>query len=332
MLPPVLAIALILYLVGDTVTRGKLTAIMKGTTKGAAKTTGRAAIQGAKRAHTEKLAYLDSGKAPLGRTRRRVGKAATGASRAAIQGARDGAREELARLREAIDAAREDAERARLEAQDPAVGVQRGRYGRSFDLAPRPPRVVATDEDPLGPWRETDPPVTARPTVPGPNPAPSPMPEPEPDDDRPGVRESDLAVGDCTHVLHHVREPGIRRPVRYCCGRVNCTEHDTDTTTDPEGNPTTMTATTNGGPTVSVNSVPGWLTAVDQLAQAGQTIHEAGIELGIQPQAQAGLQDAVDILRGIAQQNRVAFSPLVEAADVIPQGAEEVTVGKARTE
>lgn len=390
----ILAIAAILWVLGDAATRGRLTAAAKGTVKGTAKTGGRAAHAAASRQRDGHRAYLASGRAPLGRTRLAAGDGA----RALAKGGRDGARAELAKLKDEIKAAREEMERARRDAQDPAVGVQRGRLGHSFDAAPRDrraPRVVATAADPLAPWRKYDPrtedeavdersrrtaaelwddPPVTRPKAP-PVPAADPdgcthtvtrdgqlaacgctpvgpggrcelhTPAPGPE----GVRESDLVVGGCIERLGEVREPGFRRPVGIYCGRTpagpggRCDEHTpqtpaeapagTDPTITTEGN-TIMSAMTAGSasPSVEIRSVPGFIQACESLAALGQSTHEGGVSLGIQPDAQAGLQDAVDILRNVAKSVRDTYQPLNEAADATPQGASGVTVGAARTE
>lgn len=272
----VLVIAFAFYLMADTVTRGKLTAVMRGTVKGTTKTAARAAREGARRAHADKLAYLDSGKAPLGKTRRRAGKIASGARRAAWEGAVDGVRSELEQLREAIERAREEAERERADAQQP----RRGRFGHSFDVIPeldpgrQPPAPAAAKVD------------TARPPTPyGPD-----ATAPEATTTAPTGQEGQITVSAGT-----------------------------------------MT-TGSGGPSVRVESVPGFIAATEQLAQLCGQIHEQGIALGIGAAAQAGLQDAVDTLDGVAQQVRAAFQPLVEAADAVHQDAAGVTVGRARTE
>jgi hypothetical protein len=274
----VIVIAFVFYLMADTVTRGKVTAVMRGTAKGTAKTAGRAAREGARRAHAEKLAYLDSGKAPLGKTRRRAGKVASGARRAAWEGAVDGVRSELEQLREAIERAREEAERERADAQQPRAG----KFGHSFDVIP--------DLTPSGQQPPADPaPAKVDTTAP-----PTPY---GPDATAPGA--------------------------------------STTAPTGQEGQITVSAGTMtggSGGPSVRVESVPGFIAAVEQLAQLGAQIHESGIALGIGAAAQAGLQDAVDTLRTVAQQVRAAYQPLVEAADAVHQDAAAVTVGKARTE
>src|SRR3954467_3692712 len=111
----ILAIAAILWVLGDAATRGRLTAATKGTVKGTVKTGGRAARAAASKQRDGHRAYLASGKAPLGRTRLAAGDGA----RALAKGGRDGARAELAKLKDEIKPAREEMEAARRDAQDP---------------------------------------------------------------------------------------------------------------------------------------------------------------------------------------------------------------------
>lgn len=284
---PVLALAVILYVLGDTVTRGRLGAVTRGTGKGVARTGWRAGRAGARKSREEYAAFLRSEAAPLRRTRRTarvIGKPVGKGARASWRGAREGITEELSRLRAAVDDARAETERARVDAQDPARGATRGRLGHSFDVPPRAAR-----------------------TRPTPTPAPSPPSGADPEDpwhDPPPIRG------------RHSTPPTPAAPAA---------------TTRKEP---TMTATTPiaGGPPVHVESVPAWLAACAQLAAAGQAVHEAGIDLGISPTAQNGLQDAVDILMGVSKANQAAYSGLVEAADGTPRGAEAVTVGQARSE
>jgi hypothetical protein len=325
----VLVIAFVFYLMADTITRGKLTAVMRGTVKGTARTAGRAAREGARKAHAEKLAYLDSGRAPLGKTRRRVGKVASGARRAAWEGAVDGVRSELEQLREAIEAAREEAERERADEQQP----RNGRFGHSFDVLPdmtNPGSRQAGPEE----WQD----VTSWPAGATGWPARGA-----------GVRTPDGRTGDITSVERRP-DGSARIGIAGSDGRPGFavlpapTPYGPDATapgasttapTGQEGQITVSAGTMtggSGGPSVRVESVPGFIAAVEQLAQLGAQIHESGIALGIGAAAQAGLQDAVDTLRTVAEQVRASYQPLVEAADAVHQDAAAVTVGKARTE
>lgn len=272
-----LALLLILYVLSDTATQGKVTAVARGTTTGVARTGARAARAGTRNAIDGHRAYLASGKAPLGRTRLAAGRAGRGTARAVWTGARDGSRTELARLRERIDEARAEAAAARADAQDPAVGVTRGRLGRSFDQPPKhraAPRATAAAP-----------------------PATTPVPAP-------------AAAGPETSTT------------------------STPTSATPSEGITSMSAMTTGtgGPSVRVESLPGWLAAVEQLAALGQEIHEGGVALGIKPAAQAGLQDAVDTLRSTAQAARQQYDKLIEAADSVHQDAGDLTIAQARTE
>lgn len=280
----VVVIAFILYLMGDTVSRGKLTAVMKGTTKGVARETGRATKAGVKRAHADKIAYLESGKAPLGRTRLRAGKVARGGTSAVTRGALDGVRDELTKLRAAIDAARDEAERERAAQQDPAQGIKRGKLGHSFDVAPAPVQSSGSGAKPAA-GTPKSPPSEQRPaeqssTPYGPD-APAPEPTPE------GITDM-----------------------------------------------STMTTATagSGGAHVEVRSLPGFIAACDSIAALIVSVSEQATGFGLQPQAQAGLVDAGDIMRAVAQSARDTYSALIEAADGTPQGAEGVTVGAARNE
>jgi hypothetical protein len=308
----VLVIAFVFYLMADTVTRGKVTAVMRGTAKGTAKTAGRAAREGARRAHAEKLAYLDSGKAPLGKTRRRAGKIVSGARRAAWEGAVDGVRSELEQLREAIERAREEAERARADAQQP----RRGRFGHSFDVIPD---------------------VTGGPTRDG------------------RIESPDSVFGRCPKCRRIVNLPlapdgtvtDRRPPLCEPCAaeQLSSTPYGPDATAPgaPTTAPTgqegqiTMSAGTmtggSGGPHVEVRSLPGFITACDTIAALIVSVSEQATgEVKLEPAAQAGLVDAGDLMRSVAQSARQTYAHLIEAADATPQGAEGVTVGKARTE
>lgn len=281
----VIAIAVILWVLGDTISRGRLQAAVKGTAKGTARTGTRAARAAVGTHRAGHRAYLASGRAPLGRTRLAAGDGARALGRGGIEGARA----ELAKLREDIARARQEMERARRDAQDPAHGVTRGKGGRSFDQPPRAPRARTP--------RATD---------------PAPMPAP---------------TDDARRKLHEAEPPQPPTPTPPAAPATGPTERTTPTVT------TMSTGATNGtAPAVEIRSVPGFILAVDHLSQLCMQVHEGGIALGIGADAQAGLQDAADVLRGVAQSVRTTYTPLVEAADATPQGAGQVTVAAARTE
>jgi hypothetical protein len=263
----VLIIFALLFLAGDMVTHGRVTAVTKGTAKGTATTGARSARAHTRRARDKHRAYLESGKAPLGQTRLAAGRGV----RALTAGALDGIRKELADLRTAIDAARAEAEADRVAALDPAEGVKRGRLGHSFDQPPKTPRAAKTPTAAPAPRARTQTPAAGPPTG-----AP------------PAV----------------FIQPTGRTPM------------------------TTSTHMASNAP----ENLPDWLEAIKQHAANLQSIHEAGVGLGIESSAQGGVADAVDILNGIARDLDAKYRPLMEAADATPQGAEQLTVANARTQ
>lgn len=339
----VLVVAFVVYLMGDTVSRGKLGAVMRGTGKGVAKTGYRAAREGARKSGESYSTFLRSDAAPLRRTRktaRKVGRPVGRGARATWAGAREGASSELAKLSEQLERARADAERARAEKQDPVRGAQRGRFGHSFDVAPAlDPEVAVTGVQPRSEadtWQNIEPlravdgslvtvcEAVAAGAYGDPDGACAPPPPPvdpaagrsRPLARRPYPRTFDgrpLDPGD----------PGFSDGPARPRGGTQQEEIIMSAGTMTNG---------SGGPSVRVESVPGFIAAVGQLATLASQISEQGVALGISSGAQAGLEDAIDILRGVATSVASTYKPLVEGADATPQGAEAVTVGKARTE
>jgi hypothetical protein len=319
MLLAILAAALVMYVLADGATHGRVHAVTKGTTKGVAKQTGRATVTGARRARDNHRAYLKSGKAPLGRTRLAAGNVSRGALRAVATGARDGVKSELVALRKATAEARKAAEAARRAAQDPALGARPGAFGKTFD---KPPKHRADKR--------------------------------EPRDAREAFNPRDPMGGCPAGICPHKREEHRGATCTKCnaCATHLLDENDPVTRADREreraaraaaagtaptapmtGDPMSTMTGASGAPSVRVESVGGFIQAVDDLHALAMQVSESGTALGLTGAAQHGLPDAVDMLRGVAQAIRTGgLQQLVEAASAIPDGAEEVTVGAARAE
>jgi cell division septation protein DedD len=301
----ILAILLIAWVLSDAALRGKPTAAAKG----AARTGGRAAAASVRTHRDGHRAYLASGRAPLGRTRL----AAADSARAVGRGTLDGARAELAALRDDIARARVEADAERLARQDPAVGVTLGRGGHSFDLPPADP---AAPVDTAPAWRRH---------------RPAPVPRETPD---PATAPAD--TGTPAPAAPTAAPTAAATPPPPDPSAAPATETTTATTppTGEEGTVTmtAMSTTGSGGPSVEVRSIPGFITACDQIAALIVNVSEQATGFGLAPDAQAGLSDAGDVMRAVAQSARDTYARLVEAADATPTGAAEVKVGAARTE
>lgn len=85
------------------------------------------------------------------------------------------------------------------------------------------------------------------------------------------------------------------------------------------------------GPTVNVESVPGFIDALEQITALLQATVEGGQSIGLTAEAQCGAPEALEMVRSAATQARQNLGGLVEAASAV-RGADQLTVAAARAQ